>query len=95
MFTKSANGLISKTFQDFSSRFFMFQKTDSLFFILKAELICKNFIPVIFLITKGDFRVFILEGQCGSTQFNGHNLFYSQDRHIFIDIVASPEWPSE
>ena len=90
-----ANGLISNTFQDFSSRIFMFQKIDSLFFSLKAKLICQLLIPAVFLITKGDFRVFSFVGHCGCTQFNGHNLFYFQDRHIFIDIVASPEWQSE
>ena len=86
-----ANFLFSKTFQDFSSIFVLFWEIDSLFFILKAERICYFLIQVVFLIRISKFRVFILVGQYGCTQFNGHNLVYSQDRHV----DASPEWPSE
>ena len=89
-----ANGLISKNVSRFLHQFVSVLE-NSLSFILKAELICKFLYQGIFLITKGDFRVFILGGQCGCTKFNEHNLFYSRDRHLFIDVVASPKWPSE
>ena len=87
-----AKVIISKTFQDFSSIFFLFCKIDSLFVILKAELICNFSIQGMFSITISDFRVFILGGQCGCTQLNRHNLFCSQDRYVLIDVVVSPEW---